>query len=397
MDDAQNIFKDVRSIDFPIIDADAHVQEPPDLWTSRAPAKLKDRVPRVNHTEQGDFWQFDEGKPPEPVGLTVASGTSYLDFHPFGRKYDEIRPAFWQPGPRLEDMDIDGIYAQVLYPSVTLKGASTYSDDPELQRFCVRAYNEWLSEFCAGSDGRLIPQAIIPTTGLEDAVAELEWAIKNDHRGAVISRMPGGDFDFTDEDDRFFQIASEAGIPLIVHIGSFIRPSVMQDRPSFSFTDLSFLGGVGATKAGSYTIPVTTDLMFSGMFDRFPDIKLALVESNIGWIPTLLEQCDDMFLRYRFFTNAHDKMKGMPSDIFHKHFYATFMVDTVGIQLRDRMNIDHLMWSTDYPHTGSDWPNSRVTIERIFNGVPMTEVKKMLHDNVKSLYRLAEIPEKISG
>ena len=397
MDDAQKTFKDARSIDFPIIDADAHVQEPPDLWVSRAPAKLKDRVPRVNHTEQGDFWQFDEGKPPEPVGLTVASGSSYLDFHPFGRKYDEIRPAFWQPEPRLEDMDIDGIYAQVLYPSVTLKGASTYTDDPELQRFCVRAYNEWLSEFCAGSNGRLIPQAIIPTTGLDDAVAELEWAIKNDHRGAVISRMPGGDYDFTADDDRFFQIASEAGIPLVVHIGSFIRPSATQSRPNFSFTDLTFLGGVGATKAGSYTIPVTTDLMFSGMFDRFPDIKVALVESNIGWIPTLLEQCDDMFLRYRFFTNAHEKMKGMPSDIFHKHFYATFMVDTVGIQLRDRMNIDHIMWSTDYPHTGSDWPNSRVTIERVFRGVPMAEVKKMLHDNVKSLYRLDDIPDKLPG
>ncbi len=129
------------------------------------------------------------------------------------------------------------------------------------------------------------------------------------------------------------------------------------------------------------------------MFDRFPDIKLALVESNIGWIPTLLEQTDDMFLRYRFFTKAHETMKGMPSDIFHRHFWATFMVDTVGIELRHRMNIDHLMWSTDYPHTGSDWPNSRVTIERVFRGVPKTEVKKMLHDNVKSLYRLDHIPD----
>jgi predicted TIM-barrel fold metal-dependent hydrolase len=397
MPDPSELFQEVRSIDYPIIDADAHVQEPPDLWVSRAPAKLKDRVPQVQHTEQGDFWQFDEGKPPEPVGLTVAAGLSYLDFHPFGATYENIRPAMFQPGPRLDDMDIDGIYAQVLYPSVTLKGASTYTDDPELQRFCVRAYNEWLSEFCAGSNGRLIPQAIIPTTGLDDAVAELEWAIKHDHRGAVISRMPGGSFDFTSDDDRFFQIASEARIPLVVHIGSFMRPRLMEGGGNFSFTDLSFLGGVGATKAGSYTIPVTTDLLFSGMFDRFPDIQLALVESNIGWIPTLLEQTDDMFLRYRFFTKAHEVMKGMPSDIFHKHFWATFMVDTVGIELRHRMNINHIMWSTDYPHTGSDWPNSRVTIERVFRGVPKVEVKKMLHDNVKSLYRLDHIPDTLPG
>jgi len=274
MADASDVFTDVRSIDCPIIDADGHVQEPADLWVSRAPARLKDRVPRVQHTEQGDFWQFDEGKPPEPVGLTVAAGLSFLDFFPFGATYETMRPGMNQPGPRLEDLDIDGIYAQVLYPSVTLKGASTYTDDPELQRFCVRAYNEWLSEFCAGSNGRLIPQAIIPTTGLDDAVAELEWAIKNDHRGAVISRMPGGDFDFTPDDDRFFEIASEAQIPLVVHIGSFMRPSLLESRPGGSFTDLAFLGGVGATKAGSYTIPVTTDLLFSGLFDRFPEFNV---------------------------------------------------------------------------------------------------------------------------
>ncbi len=393
MAEASELFHDFHSIDYPIIDSDGHVQEPPDLWISRAPAKLKDRVPRVQHTEQGDFWQFDEGKPPEPVGLTVASGLSYLQFHPFGRTYEDIRPGCWQPEARLEDLDIDGIYAQVQYPSVTLKGASTYTDDPELQRFCVRAYNEWLSEFCAGSDGRLIPQAIIPTTGLDDAVAELEWAIKNDHRGAVISRYPGGSYDFSNDDDRFYEIATEAQIPLVVHIGSFMRPHVLEGRPGGSFTDLAFLGGVGATKAGVHTIPVTTDLLFSGLFDRFPDINVALVEANIGWIPTLLEQTDDMFLRYRFFTNAHEKMKGMPSDIFHRHFWAAFMIDTVGIELRHRMNVDHLMWSTDFPHSGSDWPNSRVTIERVFRGVPKTEVKKMLHGNVKNLYRLDYIPD----
>ena len=122
MTDRRDIFSDVRSIDYPIIDSDGHVQEPPDLWASRAPAKLKDRIPRVQHTEQGDFWQFDEGKPPEPVGLTVAAGKSFLDFHPYGATYEAMRPGMYEPGARLEDLDIDGIYAQVLYPSVTLKG-----------------------------------------------------------------------------------------------------------------------------------------------------------------------------------------------------------------------------------------------------------------------------------
>lgn len=393
--DAAQPFYDFRSIDYPIIDSDAHVQEPPDLWQSRVPAKWRARAPKVDHTEHGDFWNFDDGKGKQPVALTVAAGRSYLDYKPFGRRYDEIRPGFNQPAARLEDMEIDGIYAQVLYPSVTLTGAKTYSDEPELQRMCVRAYNEWLGEFCAQAAGRLIPQAIIPATGIKDSVAELEWAIERGHRGAVISRMPNGDYDVKPEDDAFFGLAAEAGIPIVVHIGSFLRPN--PNEPRRSFTELSFLGVAGAIKAGSHTLPVASELLFSGLYDRFPKLRIVLVESNIGWIPTLLEQTDDMYMRYRFFTQAATRIKGTPSEIFHKHFWATFMVDTVGIELRHRLNIDHLMWSTDYPHSGSDWPNSRVTIERVFRGVPKGEVKKMLHDNVKALYRLDHIPDSLPG
>ena len=386
-----DLFSDAHSIDYPIIDSDAHVQEPPDLWQSRAPAKFKARAPRVEHTEHGDFWLFDDGEVKQPVGFTASAGKSYLDFSPAGFSYESIRPGFYEPKARFQDMAIDGIYAQVLYPSVTLLGAKTYSQDRDLQRFCVRAYNEWLTEFCADSDGRLIPQAIIPTTGIKDAVEELEWAAKNGHYGAVISRMPAGDFTYKPEDDAFFALANEAKIPVVVHIGSFLRPTYTEDRPAF--TDLAFLGAAGAMKAGANTLPVASDLIFSGFYDKFPDIQIVLVEANIGWIPTLLEQTDDMFLRYRFFTKAYEKMSGLPSDVFHRHFWATFMVDTVGVELRHRMNIDHIMWSTDYPHTGSDWPNSRVTIERVFRGVPKLEVKKMLHDNVKNLYNLDHIPD----
>ena len=135
-------------------------------------------------------------------------------------------------------------------------------------------------------------------------------------------------------------------------------------------------------------------VLFSGIFERFPRLKIVLVEANIGWIPTLLEQGDDMFRRYRWWTGAHQEMSEMPSRIFHRNFHATFMVDRSGIDLRHRLNVDHLMWSTDYPHSGTDWPNSANTIERVFRGVPKPEVKKMLHDNCKTLYRI-EAPERI--
>jgi len=256
----------------------------------------------------------------------------------------------------------------------------------------VRAYNEWLAEFCQDSDGRLIGLGIMPTTGIEDSLAELEWSLKQGHKGVIISAFPNGSLDPQPEDDRFWGLAAEAGVPVSVHIGSFMSDDFGPQKTT-DWKTLRFIGSACWTKAGGQTLGVVCDLIFAGIWDRFPDLRIVLVEANIGWIPTLLEQSDDMFARYRWYTEAVDKMKLMPSEIFHRNFYATFMIDTVGVEMRHRMNLDHLMWSTDYPHSGSDWPNSRVTIERNFRGVPRAEVKKMLHTNCKELYRLDDIPD----
>jgi predicted TIM-barrel fold metal-dependent hydrolase len=379
-------FTDIVDIDYPIVDADAHVNEPPDLWQERVPAKWRDRAPRVLHTDEGDFWSFEDGKRQRPVGLTATAGLSYVQFRPSGITYETMRPGSFETKSRLADLDLDGIWAQVLYPSVTLTGAKLYADERELQVACVRAYNEWLAEFCEGSDGRLIGQAIAPTTGVDDAMTELDKAIELGHRGLVISRFPNGSFDAEPDDDRFWGRASEAGLPIAVHIGSFV-PGAAGAKPP-NLTELSFLGTAGASKAGAHTLPVTCALLFSGIFEKFPALKIVLVESNIGWIPTLLEQLDDMFLRYRWFTGASEKMRAMPSELFHRNFWATFMIDTVGMDLRYRMNLEHVMWSTDYPHTGCDWPNSRVTIERVFRGLPLDEVKRFLNTNCVELYSL---------
>jgi predicted TIM-barrel fold metal-dependent hydrolase len=389
------LFRDVASIDYPIIDCDSHVNEPPDLWQERLPSRWKERGPMVQHTDKGDMWLFDGGKEKWPVGLTAVAGLSFFDYKPMGITYETMRPGSFDTKERLKDMDADGIWAQVLYPSVTLRGARIYSGERELQRACVRAYNEWLLEFCEGSGGRLIGQGILPTTGLDDCVEELEWALGHGHRGVVISSFPNGGLDPKPEDDRFWGLAEEARCPIAIHIGSFVRGALASRRESWS--SLAFVGMAALTKAGGQTLPVVCDVLFSGIFQRFPRLRIVLVESNIGWIPTLLEQSDDMFMRYRWYTGAVHEQKESPSDIFHRNFWATFMVDTVGMDLLHRMNVDHLMWSTDYPHSGSDWPNSRVTIERVFRGLPRETVKKMLHGNCKALYGLDHIPDKRPG
>jgi len=393
--DAGDLFHDVASIDYPILDCDAHVNEPPDTWTARVPARLRERAPKVIHRDDGDYWSFDDGASVRPVGLTATAGRSFLDFAPTGGSYATMRPGSFDTKARLADMDVDGIWLQVLYPSVTLFGAKVYGADPELQVACVQAYNDWLAEFCGGSEGRLIGQAILPTTGVADMIAETTRARELGHRGVVISAFPNGSLQPLPEDEPFWQLVQETRTPVAVHIGSFLpnigtpagaRPPVMNEK--------QFMGAAGATKSGAQTLPVVCQLLFSGVFEKFTEIDLMLVESNIGWIPTLLEQTDDMFYRYRFFTNG-DGMAVTPSRIFHRNFWASFMIDTVGMDLRHRLNVDHLMWSSDYPHTGCDWPNSRITIERNFRGIPHDQVKKMLHDNCKRLYGLDHVPDRI--
>jgi predicted TIM-barrel fold metal-dependent hydrolase len=383
-------FRDFASIDYPIIDCDSHVNEPPDLWQERLPSKWKERAPRCENVEGGQLWIFDGGKEKWPVGLTAVAGLSFFDYAPMGLTYETMRPGSFDTQARLADMDADGIHTQVLYPSVTLKGAKVYSKDRELQTACVRAYNEWLLDFCKESHGRLVPLAIVPTSGLEDAIAEVEWGMKHGHRGIVISSFPNGSLDPLPEDDRFWELCEREKIPISIHIGSFLRGNIGSQRAA-GWDSLAFVGMAALTKAGGQTLPAVCDILFSGIYTRFPDIRIVLVESNIGWIPTLLEQADDMFMRYRWYTGAVEQQTRFPSEIFRRNFWATFMVDTVGMDLLHRMNIDHLMWSSDYPHSGSDWPHSRKTIEHVFHGVDPAHVKQMLHTNCKSLYSL-DIP-----
>ena len=221
--------------------------------------------------------------------------------------------------------------------------------------------------------------------------------MKSGHRGAIISSFPNGSLDPKEEDDRFWAIAEEAGYPIAIHIGSFLPSApAPKQNPGALWTGLRFVGKAAWTKAGGQTLSVVCDVLFSGIFERFPNLKIVLVEANIGWIPTLLEQSDDMFRRYRWYTGAHELMTRMPSEVFCRNFYATFMNDSVGVELRHRMNLEHIMWSTDFPHSGCDWPDSRLMLERVFRGVPNGEVKKMLHDNCRALYGLDDLPRTLA-
>jgi len=380
------LFQGVSFLGVPIVDADAHVNEPPDLWEKRVSAKHRARAPRVAHEPDGDYWIFDDGAARRPLGSTAVAGRSYVDYLDSGLRYDEIRPGNFDPAARLQDMDADGVTAAVLYPSVTLRGAEVYGDDPQLQLECIRAYNDWIAEFCGHAPKRLIGQAVLPTSGVKDAIGETERAAANGLRGVILSRMPNGSHSSQAEDDDFWACVEERDVPVAIHIGSFLRDT----RGHVGSGWRERLGYVANAKAGGQTLPVVCDLLFAGFCERYPRLKIVLVEANIGWIPTLLEQTDDMFRRFRWLTGAANEMTTMPSELFLRNFWATFVIDTAGLEMRHRMNMDHVLWSTDYPHSASDWPNSRVQIDSQLRGLPVDDVEKVLYRNAAALYGLSD-------
>ncbi|MEX0663692.1 MAG: amidohydrolase family protein [Acidimicrobiia bacterium] len=375
-----------RDLDVPVVDADAHVNEPPDLWQDRVPAKWRDRAPKVIDCDGGDCWSFENGDWLRPLGLNATAGLSVAQFRCEGVRYADMRPGAFDPKARLADLDVDGIHAQVLYPSIALEGARVYGKERELQLACARAYNEWIAEFCAESEGRLAGLGIIPTAGVDDAMAEVEAAVSLGLRGFILSRFPNGSFDPDPDDDRFWTLVADTGLPVAVHLGSFVRPKVT------SYPDMrepSFMALAGLSKGGARAIEMASMLLFSGVFERVPDLRMVLVESGIGWIPSMLEQLDTMFLRYRFATDAVTRMQTLPSELFHRNVWATFITDRVGLENLHRLNSTQVMWSSDYPHDTCDWPNSRATIEHQFRGVPIDNARAILHGNAVSLYRLA--------
>lgn len=379
------VFRTVTQLTGPVVDADAHVNEPPDLWQTRVPRGLRDRAPKLVHDDDGDVWLFDGGARRWHLGLTATAGLDVTQYRSKGLRYEEIRRASFDPKARLQEMDIDGIDIQVLYPSVTLTGAKSYSTERELQLACVRAYNEWIAEFCAYDAGRLVAQAVVPNTGSADAVAELRWAIDNGHKGVILSSFPNGTLAYDPTgDDEFFDLAQDAGMPIAIHTGSFLPGNPDQLWPDL---DSMAVLAMGATaRAGHQSMPVAAMLVFSGLFERFTDLRVVLVESNIGWIPSLLEQMDDSFLRFRFYTGAHERLSRLPSEIFNHNIWATFVLDASGIAQRDRLDLDHVCWSTDYPHSICEWPNSRRSAEALFAGLPLDDVERMMSRSARQLY-----------
>jgi predicted TIM-barrel fold metal-dependent hydrolase len=355
-----------------LVSADSHVNPQPTIWREYLPAEFRDRAPRLESTEEGDFEIF-EGQRKPILALSSLAGKKPEEYSLTVRRLTDTRAGGWDPAARLEDMDLDGVHAEVLYGGGPLNSA-----DPELRLASHAAYNDWLADFCAAAPERLIGVAYIPFASVEGAVAEIKRAHGRGLKSALIpAEAPFGEW-HGPEWAPLWQTLSELQMPAAFHVGfSFERKTKLDGGPYF-------LTGLVMSKLGMAEPLV--QLIYSGVLAKYPEVKLVAVEGQLGWIPFLEEYMDHIYEKHRHWTKVDLAEK--PSTYFRRQVYATFMEDSVGIRERAAIGVDNIMWSSDYPHSETTWPNSRQLLEQWLADLPPEEARKIVRDNARALYQL---------
>jgi predicted TIM-barrel fold metal-dependent hydrolase len=364
-----------------IISADSHTVEPPDLWEKWLEKKYLDTAPRlVEDGNGGDAWLYMGSTVPEPLGLVTCVGTHPEALKWTGSKYGvNIHPSCYDGAARLKVMEEDGVDAEILYPPQRAMLTFMKNKDVDAHLAGIRAYNRWLKDgFCAPDPRRLIGVFQIPNVGIETSVKELERAKKDGFRGVAISAWPAGGDNLSPEDDPFWAAAAACEMPVSIHL--LLAASQTKITPSKAAAV-----AIGASSF-AYTMPLITELIFQGVFDRFPKLRMAAVETGVGWIPHFLEMTDDRYWRNRLW--AGTRLKKVPSQYFRDHWLATFIVDRNGISVRHQVGVENMAWSTDFPHHGNDWPYSRKLIDSLFADVPAAEREKIVCTNAARFWGL---------
>jgi predicted TIM-barrel fold metal-dependent hydrolase len=360
---------------YKLISADSHLTEPGDLWTSRVDPAFRDRVPRIEEMPEGAAWIMDGVPDPIAFGFTVCAGKRPEDMRDW-LHLSEMPSGGWDPAQRIRELDADNVDAEVLFPNRPWQ-AVVAQPDPVLHNVMVRAYNDWLSEYCSHAPERLGGVAAIPNRGVPEAVAEIERvAGMPGFIGLLLSCYPHGDTVISPDDDPVWAAVEASGLPIAIHIGlSNVMPYQLSAR--------KLPGTVHFYDAPGRIL----ELIFSGVFERFPGLRFVMTEVDCGWTPYFADQADDNYRRHEKATLRGNELPRLPSEYMREFFYFTFITDFYGIENRAKIGVDRMMWSNDYPHITSDWPYSWKTINAQFANVPVQEKHAMLAGNALEVYK----------
>ena len=387
-----------------IVDLDAHIVEPPGVWSDRLPARFRDAGPRIEYHPAGEIKLVGAGyvEAPGAEGPGVAwwhyedtwtsvkrhvaaAGFDADDVTLTPITFDDMRPGCWKVPDRLADMDLNHVEAQLCYPNYPRFAGQIFlwGKDRELAELCVRAYNDWMvDEWCGESGGRLLPLCLVPLWDAELAASEVRRNAARGVRAVAFSELPA----YLDLPgihigywDPFFAACDETGTVLCMHIGSGTKtPQTSPDAPE----------AVPATIISGNSAASLADFLFSGVLHRYPTLKLMYAEAQIGWIPYVLERADDVWSTHRGWSHSQRACPELPSTYYRRQVYSCFFKDPVGVAMLDWVGIDHVTFETDYPHQDSTWPRSREAAAEQFGHLDQVSIDKLARDNAIRLLGL---------
>ncbi len=389
-----------------IISVDDHIVEPATTWTDRLPSRYHDVCPRIVRAPMGeitfvggkltvtpgsegnptDWWYYEDLKRPL-LRVDSAVGVPRDQVTMKGITYEDMRPGSYSQKERLEDMDDNHIEASLCFPTFPRFCGQTFTEaqDKELALLCVEAYNDFqVEEWCAGTDGRLVPLVIVPLWDAHLAAAEVRRNADRGVRAVCFSEIPAylGLPSIHDPDnywDPFFRACDETSTVVNMHIGSSSKmPSTSPDAPA----------AVGSSLTHINAELSMTDFLLSGLFERFANLKVAYSEGQIGWIPHLMHRMDVVWEENRGWGGVGDKVPNPPSSYFADHVFGCFFDDPNGLKLIDEIGEDNITYESDYPHSDSTWPRTREIAEKQMAGLTDQQRYKVVRGNAIKLFGL---------
>lgn len=367
---------------YQVISADGHIETPPEVWVKYVPEQYRNRAPRLVDLPEGGQGWIVEGRPLQIVGRQITGRktvqfTADTYYKPDGTTVDGAGDAY----QRLREQDEDGIDAEVLFPPVT---ASRYAEgitDKKVYLSMVQAYNSFLAQdFCSVAPDRLIGNAVIPISGIDDAINEMKRCKEMGLKSISLINFPNGGGEPKTEDDRFWAESLKIGMALSPHLSFGSRTSPVDGmNPDLSMV----LGGGGGASGAMYSI---SQLIAFGTLDRFPQLKFHFAEANAGWMAWALWKMDDDYDIMK--VAAKGNLKKAPSQYVRDNCFFSIIRDPISMKVRDLIPWENLMWGSDFPHSVGSFPNSHKWLDIIFEGVSAADRRKIVLENPAAFYGL---------
>lgn len=358
---------------FPIISADSHITEAPNTYLDYIDAKWRDKAPHiVDGGERGDVYVIDGMKSTVSMGLVAAAGKKPEELTLKGTRFEDLHRGGWDPEARMADQDTDGVSAEVIYPTVGM--VVTNHPDFEYKKACFDAYNRWLAEYCGAHPDRLLGCGQTAMRTPEEGVADLHAIKAAGLRGVMMPNVPGlEDYD-SEIYNPVWEAAIELALPLSFHIVPARDPNLRGSRLN------GFLSIIRQNQ------DIIGTMIFGGVFERFPKLRVVCVEADAGWVPHYMYRMDHGYERHRNWMAPGVELSKMPSEYFSEHIYTTFQDDYVAFRSADQMNWRRLLWASDFPHSDSTWPWSQDVLTEQTEGLSDEQLEGILSGNVAELY-----------